>query len=113
MAAGQNISFGLGVDHITDFDTGTDKLDVAQAGTGPTTLIGFDSAADGAVGVTYVVYGAFSAGTFVAAAGFDQLTAHDALVVQGDGATAMNDAGNSGWVLVTGIFSALTSVDFI
>jgi hypothetical protein len=70
VAAGQTVTFAgtNGLDRITDFVQGTDKLDVTQSATGPTNLFGGDATVAGATGVTYVLYGNF-AGDFAERSG--------------------------------------------
>lgn len=118
VAAGQTITFANGtigssnVDRIIDFVSGTDKLDVVNAGVAPTSLLGADATANFATNnVTYVLYGNYAAGTgvFTAAAGYSAATS-DAIIENGSG-NVVN--ASTGWVLLTGLNQALVSTDFV
>ena len=115
VAAGQTVTFGNGADRIADFAQGTDKLDVTQGATAPSSLIAVNATQAGSNGTTFVLYGTYvvATGIFTAAAAFNATTAADALVVQGDGTTVLNSAANTGWIVLTGLASALTSSDFV
>ena len=121
VAAGQTLTFGnnvigtSNVDRVTDFVSGVDRMDVFTATTAPTSMIGVDGTTFGTTNVTYVAYGTYAAvtGLFTIAAVFDATNAKDALVSQGDGATAFNAAGNTSYVVVTGLNQALIATDFI
>jgi hypothetical protein len=118
IAAGQTITFATGttgnVDRVTDFISGTDKMNVAGAGgVAPTTLIGMNAGADAlAVATTYVLYGNYvsATGVFTAAAGWSAVTA-DAVVTGGDDALFANTS--TGYVVVTGLNQALVAADFV
>ncbi len=121
VSAGQTLTFGnnvigtSNVDRVTDFVSGVDKMDVFTATTAPTSMIGVNGTTFGTNNVTYVAYGTYAAGTgvFTLASVFDATTAMDALVTQGDGTTAFNAAGNTSYVVVTGLNQALIATDFV
>ena len=101
------------VDRVTDFISGTDKMDVVIATTAPTTLIGVDAAATALTSLTtYVAYGNYVAatGAFTVAGGWSAGTS-DAIVVVGDGALFANTT--TGFVVVTGLNQALVAADFV
>jgi hypothetical protein len=115
--AGETITFATGtagsVDTIAGFVSGVDDLDVTNAATAPTTLIGIAEAAALVDGTVYVAYGTYNAttGVFTTAAAYDATTAHDALLVEGDGAqTIVNEQD---YVILTGLNQALVAGDFI
>jgi hypothetical protein len=118
IAAGQTLTFGAGaigtsnIDRVTDFVSGTDKMDVITGGVAPTNLFGGSGTAAGTAGVTYLLYGNYAAatGVFTVAAGFSAATA-DAIVNQSDGAAT--PAGTSGWAVLVGLNQALVAADFV
>jgi hypothetical protein len=120
VAAGQTITFGTGiiginnVDRVTDFVSGTDKLDVVTGATAPTSIIGANATttAGNTAGVTFVGYGNYVAatGVFTLAAGWSAATP-DAILEVGNGATKMNDT--AAWAVLTGLNQALVGADFI
>jgi hypothetical protein len=110
--AGETITFGNGVDVISGFTSGSDKLDGTTATTLPTTLIGIATAAALTDGTAYVAYGTYTAatGVFTTAAAFNATTAKDAIVVEGDGVqTIVNEQD---YVVLTGLNQALVAADF-
>ena len=111
LRAGDTITFRNGVDQIADFFRG--KLDVTNGATPPTDLFAADTTARGNAGQVYVAYGTWDGTQFRVAAAFNADTASSALLVQGDGATPLNSAANTGWVILTGIASALVAADFV
>jgi Ca2+-binding RTX toxin-like protein len=112
VVVGSVITFGNGVDRITDFVQGTDKLDVTQEGTAPINVANHSSLSAIGSGLTVVAYGNFNAitGDFTIQANFDATTAPDAIVIQGNGGS-IEDA--SGWVAITGLAHALAGGDFV
>lgn len=117
IAATNTITFATGsagsIDVITDFVSGTDKLDVTKADTAPVNLIGISSAGALVDGTGFILYGTYVAttGVFTAAAGYNATTANDALFVEGDGTeTAITE---SDYVLLLDLNQALVSTDFI
>jgi len=95
IAAGNTVTFGSSVDYISDFGS-TDILDITTAATVPTSLLGLTTATALTAGTSYVAYGTWSGstGVFTIAAGFDALTAKDALVVvDGNSQTAILSTG--------------------
>lgn len=111
LRAGDTISFWNGVDQMADFFHG--KLDVTNGATSPTDLFAADTTAIGSAGQVYVAYGTWDGTQFTIAAAFNPDTASSALLVQGDGATPLNSPANTGWVILTGIASALAAADFV
>ncbi len=112
IVATNTVTFGNGVDRVTNFVSGVDKLDVATAATAPTTLIGVTTGAALTNNTTYVLYGSYNTATnlFTAAAAYGAGTT-DAVVVTGNGAaTAVN---TTGIVVLTGLNQALVAADFI
>ena len=110
--AGDTLTFGNGLDRVTDFSAiQGDKLDVTASNTAATSLLGVDFTTTGIAGTTYVAYGSFSNGVFTAAAAFNASTANDALLVQGGNGTVLN--ANSGWVVLTGVATAFVAADFV
>ncbi|MDA9346881.1 hypothetical protein N9R66_02600, partial [bacterium] len=116
IAADETITFGEGVDVITDFVTGTDKLDIdsiTDATIAPTTLINVDHTSALSDNVAYVGYGTWdgSSGVFTFAAAFDSTNAKDALVVT-DGA-AESILVNDAIVILDDLNAALTGVEIM
>jgi len=116
IAAGETITFGDGVDVITDFVKGTDKLDIdsiTDATAAPTTLINVDHTSALSDNVAYVGYGTWdgSSGVFTFAAAFDATSAKDALVVT-DGAAETIDV-NDAIVILDDLTAALTGADIM
>ena len=113
--AAVTVTFATGtagnVDRVTDFVSGTDKLDVVNANTAPTTLINLAAGALTA-NTTYVVYGAYVAatGVFTAAAAYGAGNT-DALVVTGDG--VLSQTTTTGYQVLTGLNQALVAADFV
>jgi len=115
--AGNTITFATGsagsVDTISGFVSGVDKLDGTTAAALPTTLLGIANNAALTDGTAYVAYGTYDAatGVFTTAAAFNATTAHDALLVEGDGTqTIVNEQD---YVVLTGLNQALVAADFI
>jgi len=115
--AGETITFATGsagsVDTVSGFVSGVDKLDVTTAATAPTTLIGIAEATALTDGTAYIAYGTYNAttGVFTTAAAYNATTAHDALLVEGDGTqTIVNEQD---YVVLTGLNQALVAADFI
>jgi Ca2+-binding RTX toxin-like protein len=111
------ITFATGsagsVDVITDFVSGTDKLDVTNADTAPTNLIGVASTGALVDGSGYILYGSYveTTGVFTAATGYDATNSNDALFVEGDGTeTAITETD---YVVLLDLNQALVSTDFI
>ncbi len=101
IAAGDTITFGNQVDVITDFVSGTDKIDIALAVPGAlTNLVGQDEAnlTDNALFATQGTYNV-ATGQFVIAAG-----GPDTIVMQGGAAASANDvvATNTSVVILVG-----------
>ncbi len=116
IAAGQTLVFANGsignVDRVTDFISGTDKMDVTNANVAPTPLFGGNGTTALALNQVYVLYGAWAAstGTFTVAAGYLTGASQDALVYQGNSVQSANT--HSGIVLLTGLGQALVAADF-
>lgn len=117
VAVGQTITFGTtfpgNVDRVTDFVSGTDKLDVTNAGVAPPNLFGGDATATIAAGAVVVLYGTYNSGTgvFTAAANYVAGVSTDALVAQGNNTLSFN--GHTGTVVLTGLNQALGAADFV
>lgn len=111
------ITFATGsagrVDLITDFISGIDKLDVTNADTAPTNLIGLVSANSLVDGTGYVLYGSYvvETGVFTAATDYDATNANDALFVEGDGNE--NAITESDYVVLVDLNQALVATDYI
>jgi hypothetical protein len=109
-----SLTFGNGVDVITDFVAGTvagaDKLDVVTAATAPTLLNGLSNTSPLLSGTTYVMYGSWNGSTFTQAASWS-VTNNDALVVVGDG--SLTPVSTTGYVLLTDLTTALAAGNFI
>lgn len=111
------ITFATGsagrVDLITDFISGIDKLDVTNADTAPTNLIGFASANSLVDGTGYVLYGSYvvETGVFTAATDYDATNANDALFVEGDGNE--NAITETDYVVLVDLNQALVATDYI
>ena len=106
---GETITFGSGVDVITDFVSGTDKLDVATAGS--FTAFGGGGDASNLTGNNnYSIRGDFTSGTGVFTTNFGG--GADLLVVTNAANADLNAAGQSSIVILTGITS-LAAGDFI
>ena len=116
IAAGQTLVFATGtvgnVDRVTDFVSGTDKMDVMNANVGPTLLFGGDGTTALTLNQVYVLYGAWAAstGTFTVAANYVAGASQDALVFQGNGALSANT--HNGTVVLIGLNQALVAADF-
>ncbi len=111
LSAGDTLTFGNGVDLVTDFlRTEMDRLDVNGTGIRGINLLGLDFNGTGTANNTYVAYGSFSNSVFTAAAGYNETTARDALVLTSDGVAAFN--AHTGWVVLTGLPQALVAADF-
>lgn len=112
ISAGQTLTFGNGVDYITDFNraNGQDKLDVVTAGA-PTNLLGINSATALVNGTSYVLYGSWSSGTFTAASAWSSPANNDALVVVGDG--SLTASSTTGYVLLENLAGSLQAGNFI
>jgi len=116
IAIGNTLTFATGfagdVDRVTNFVSGSDKLDVVTVGVAPTNLVGVAVAASGAANTTYVAYGNYAAGTGVfTIANAWSLASPDAIVYVGDG--ALTAATTTGAVVLTGLNQALVAADFI
>ena len=102
-ATSDTITFGNGVDVITDFKAGTgnDKFDGANAGAKPTTAIGVATNAGLAGGTTYFLSGAWSTSDkkfTIAADG----TGADTMILEGDGG---NVTANDDITILVGVDS--------
>lgn len=107
------ITFGSGVDVITDFASGTDKLDVPTAATAPTTAIGVNPGAAGTTDVVYSLLGTYDSttGVFTVNSAATSATTGVAMAINvGDG--TLTQINHTGWVVLTGIAS-LAAADFI
>jgi hypothetical protein len=114
MAGADTLTFGDGVDIVIGFVSSEgDKLDVVNANTSPTSLIGVDLTTAGTNGITYVAYGDFNASTGVFAVGsaFDSTTNNDALLVTATTGTSLS--ANTGYVILADLASALVASDFV
>jgi hypothetical protein len=115
LVAGDTATFADGfagaVDRVTDFVSGTDKLDVVTADNIGLTLLGVGAGAL-AAGTTYTVYGSYAAATgrFTVAAAYG-VGNTDALVVVGDG--GFTKSTTDGYQVLTGLNRALVAADFI
>ncbi|MEQ8250015.1 MAG: hypothetical protein RIB41_02160, partial [Oceanibaculum nanhaiense] len=106
---GETITFAAGVDVITDFVSGTDKLDVATAGS----LTSFGAGGDGSNltgNNNYSIRGDFNSGTGVFTTNFGG--GADLLVVTNAANADLDAAGQSSIIILTGITS-LAAGDFI
>ena len=113
-AANDTITFGNGVDEITDFVSGTDKLKGTANNTAPTSLLGVDSTAALTDGTIYVVYGSYDEAThkFTIANSYDATNNNnDALVVEGDG--TQTPANEQDYIVLIDINQALVAGDFV
>lgn len=113
IAANNTVTFGGGVDFISDFVAGTDKLDLTTAAAAPTTLLGVATATVLTAGTSYVAYGTYDAatGVFTIAAAFNATSAKDALVIaDGNGLTAVT---TTGVVVIDNLTAALAATDII
>jgi Ca2+-binding RTX toxin-like protein len=114
LANSDTFAFANGLDIITDFVSGTDKLDVATAGSNATSLIGLAKTLDLATGTTYSILGTWNSGnsTFTVNSAATSATANVAtLVVEGDaGSLTLQDT--TGYVLLVGVASTVAA-DFI
>uniref|UniRef100_UPI003F72EECE calcium-binding protein n=1 Tax=Oceanibaculum nanhaiense TaxID=1909734 RepID=UPI003F72EECE len=107
---GETITFGAGVDVITDFVSGTDKLDVATAGS-LTAFVGAGGDAQNLTGNNnYSIRGDFNSGTGVFTTNFGG--GADLLVVTNAANADLDAAGQSSIIILTGITS-LAAGDFI
>ena len=118
IVVGETLVFGAGtigssnIDRVVDFVSGTDKLDVVNAGAPPTNFFGGngnDVLANNSLSVLYGTYNNAS-GVFTVAQNFVAGASTDALVVQGNGATTFNN--HTGTVVLTGLNQALGAADF-
>ncbi|EKE68141.1 hypothetical protein P24_17962, partial [Oceanibaculum indicum P24] len=106
---GETMTFGSGVDVITDFVSGTDRLDVATAGS--YTSFGAGSNASNLTGNNnYSIRGDFNSGTGVFTTNFGG--GADLLVVTNAANADLDAAGQSSIIILTGITS-LQAGDFI
>ncbi|WP_430436390.1 beta strand repeat-containing protein [Oceanibaculum nanhaiense] len=106
---GETITFAAGVDVITDFVSGTDKLDVATAGS----FTSFGAGGDGSNltgNNNYSIRGDFNSGTGVFTTNFGG--GADLLVVTNAANADLDAAGQSSIIILTGITS-LAAGDFI
>ena len=112
---GQTITFGNGVDRVTDFVSGTDKADVMMAGVAPTNFINANANAGIAANSTVVLYGSYDSATrvFTAASSFVAGASTDAIVAVGNGAGTMTLNNHDGIVVLTGLNQALQAGDFV
>ncbi len=116
ITAGQTLVFATGsngnVDRVTDFVSGTDKMDVVAGGVAPTSLFGGNGTTALTLSQTYVLYGTYVAvtGTFTVAAGFGAGVSADALVFQGNGTLSANT--HTGTAVLLGLNQSLTATDF-
>ena len=101
--SGMTITFGNGLDRITDFKPGTtgDKLDITGAGVLPTSALGRSQAAGGlANGTNYYLSGTLSGNVFTIAA--NGAAGSSTLIIQGTGGLF---SANSSSVLLSGVDS--------
>jgi Ca2+-binding RTX toxin-like protein len=114
IANGQTLTFGNGVDVITDFVSGTDKLDVATAATVATSGIGLAANTDLATDTTYTILGTYNAATkvFTVDSTATSSTANVAtLLVVGD-AGALTFQDTTGYTVLVGVAST-AAADFV
>lgn len=109
IAATNTVTFGGGVDYISDF-AATDLLDLTTAAA-PTSLLGVATATALTASTSYVAYGTWNAGVFTIAAAFDASTAKDAmLIVDGNGQTAIS---TTGVVILDDLTAALAAANIV
>ena len=115
IANGQTLTFGNGVDIITDFQSGTDTLNVdnGAAGVAPTNASGLSATTVLTDNEVYTLTGTYDTATnvFTVDSNATASTANVAmLVVEGDGALSFDDT--SGYTLLQGV-SSLAAGDFM
>jgi Ca2+-binding RTX toxin-like protein len=114
IANNDTLVFSNGVDVISNFTSGIDKLDVATAGTAPTTLIGLAKTLDLVTGTTYSILGTYDSTTqtfTVNSAATSSTTNVATLIVEGD-AGALTPQTTTGYVVLVGV-SSLVAADFV
>ena len=116
IAATDTITFATtaadNVDRITSFTAGTEKLDVPNAATAPTAIIGLASNVVFDADETYVAYGTYVAGSGVFTMNtFNATNNHDAIVVTGNGILTV--ANHTGYTVLQDLNQALASGDFV
>jgi len=111
---GDTFNFSFGVDIITDFISGTDKLDVATAGVAATDGNGLAATLNLVTGTTYSFLGTYNAGTAIFtldSTAIFSTTDVAMLFVEGD-AGSLNFLDTTGYTLLRGVYS-LGASDFI
>jgi Ca2+-binding RTX toxin-like protein len=115
LAADDTITFGDGVDIITDFTAGTDDLVATVAGsTSLVNMVGSQVVANAVTNDTNNVgYGTWNAddNVFTFAAAFNATSAKDALFVAGDGSLKLTDT--TAFVVIDDLSAALVAGDII
>jgi len=107
IAAGDSVTFGSGIDVITDFTSGTDQLNVTATGIGAAAITGIGTAiATFLVNTVYLLSGTYvsSSGQFIIAADGGGA---DTLVI--DSSAASTFAANTSAVVIIGVLS--TAID--
>jgi S-layer protein len=107
VANADTITFGNGVDIITDFVSGTDTIDVESAGAATTLMAVDPTGAALTNAVTYSVLGTFveSTGVFTVNSAATSATANVATALLVAEAADADAAAQTGWVVLTGVTS--------
>jgi Ca2+-binding RTX toxin-like protein len=114
IANGNTITFGNGVDVVTDFTTGTDKIDVPVAATAALNALSLSRTLDLVANVTYTLLGTFNAATRVftvdGTATASTANVATALVVGDVGFSTFQNT--TGWTILQGVVTT-AAADFV
>lgn len=114
IANGNTITFGNGVDVVTDFTTGTDKIDVPVAATAALNALSLLRNLDLVANVTYTLLGTFNAATRVftvdGTATASTANVATALVVGDVGFSTFQNT--TGWTILQGVVTT-AAADFV